>query len=188
MKKLFLILLSAAVLIGGYHQPAPVITCGPAETPEVNLPDALRQKNWDGKDGSGSCVHATTVMLLRWNGNYRLADWWKATYSGGEIWGGLTTKLNAAKVPWVGTYGQYDIKFLEWSIRTRRGCMVTIMQGRHMVMLVDLTDKYAYILDNNAPDHITRWDRTEFLNEWYYANSWALTVVFSPAPPILKKG
>src|SRR5687768_14605354 len=48
------------------------------EIPTVNLPRELREPNW----GGGSCVHASTVHLLRWQGHHELAAWWRANYSG----------------------------------------------------------------------------------------------------------
>ena len=34
------------------------------ERPTVNVPAALRQSNWIGNQGQGSCVHATMISLL----------------------------------------------------------------------------------------------------------------------------
>jgi hypothetical protein len=42
-----------------------------AERPTVNVPVALRQANWTS-NGSGSCVHATMISLLRWQGRFRM--------------------------------------------------------------------------------------------------------------------
>lgn len=70
------------------------------EQPVVKLPRELREWNW----GGGSCVHASTVMVLRWSNNMELADWWRKTYSGGESYGGLTSKLTKNKVPWYSSY------------------------------------------------------------------------------------
>jgi hypothetical protein len=39
-----------------------------SERPTVNLPLALRQSNWLGPQGDGSCTWATLVSLLRWQG------------------------------------------------------------------------------------------------------------------------
>ena len=41
------------------------------EYPTVNLEHALRQANWIGSQGEGSCVHATMIMLFRWQGRER---------------------------------------------------------------------------------------------------------------------
>ena len=42
------------------------------ERPTVNVPAALRQSNWRGPQGQGSCVHASMISLFRWQ--YRLQD------------------------------------------------------------------------------------------------------------------
>ena len=45
----------------------------PIEYPTVNLPVALRQANWRGDEGEGSCVHASVISLFRWQGRYATA-------------------------------------------------------------------------------------------------------------------
>ena len=49
------------------------------EYPTVNLPVSLRQSNWLGNQEEGSCVHATMISLLRWQGRYNTADYWRET-------------------------------------------------------------------------------------------------------------
>ena len=77
--------------------PAP--TPKPLELPIVNVPRAEREWNW----GGGSCVHASTVMHLRWQNAMELADYWRKTYSGGESYNGLTGKLTRNRVPFYAT-------------------------------------------------------------------------------------
>jgi hypothetical protein len=36
----------------------------PKEIPSANIPDSLRYKNWPDRNGSGSCVIASSVLLL----------------------------------------------------------------------------------------------------------------------------
>ena len=55
------------VRVAERSQPRPV----KKERPTVNLPLALRQSNWQGAQGQGSCTWATMVSLLRWQGRYR---------------------------------------------------------------------------------------------------------------------
>src|SRR5689334_6705611 len=54
------------------------------EYPTVNVPPSLRQSNWLGSQGEGSCVHATMVSLFNWQGRPQLAAWWKAHNGDGE--------------------------------------------------------------------------------------------------------
>lgn len=150
------------------------------EVPVFNLPPPLREQNW----GGGSCVHASWVMLLRWQGHQEYADWWRRSYAGGETWYSFTETVEANGLRWAGTYEQYDVAFLEWAIRTRRGCMVTCMGGRHMVVLCHLDQEWAGILDNNDIGTIHWVPRDKFLKEWRESYSWAMTPVYTPAPPL----
>lgn len=154
------------------------------EYPTVNLPMALREKNWLGQKGQGSCVHASMIMILRWQGRLKLADWWRTHHGDGEWEDNLMRKFNAAGVRFASTENKRDVTFLEWACRTRRGCGVTCMGGRHMVCLVHFDNKWAGILDNNRIEKIKWMPRETFLSEWFNSNSWAITPVYTPAPPL----
>lgn len=154
------------------------------EYPTVNLPYKLRQRNWLGPQGEGSCVHATMVSLLRWQGHPKLADWWRRNNGDGEWDTDLAAKFTRAKVRFAFTSERGDIRFLEWACRTRRGCGVTVRGARHMVALVHLDEKWAGILDNNQTERIIWVPRDTFLSEWLNSNSWAVTPVYTPAPPL----
>jgi hypothetical protein len=43
------------------------------EYPAVNPPLGLRQPNWLGRQGEGSCVHANMVTLFHWQGHHQMA-------------------------------------------------------------------------------------------------------------------
>ena len=156
----------------------------PIEYPTVNLPVALRQANWRGDEGEGSCVHASMISLFRWQGRYATADHWRRIYGDGEWAEGLAAKMEREGVRFAYTVGRSDVGFLEWACRTRRGCGVTVLGGRHMVCLVHFDEKWAGILDNNDPRQITWVPRRTFLAEWFNSNSWAVTPVYAPAPPL----
>src|SRR6185369_2577181 len=66
-------------------KPSVAPTLKPVGLPNVNIPRAEREWNW----GGGSCVHASTVMHLRWQNAMEMADYWRKTYSGGESYNGL---------------------------------------------------------------------------------------------------
>ncbi len=157
------------------------------EWPIMNLPLHLRQENWLGWKRQGSCVHASWTMLLRWQHQYEWADYWKRKYGDGEYYAEMAQRLDAEGIRWAGTNGQNDVSFLEWACRTRRGCMVTVMGGAHMVCLVNLDSQYATLLDNNDIEKYHRVPRDEFLRIWYNSNSWAMTPVYTPAPPLEKR-
>ncbi|REJ65645.1 MAG: hypothetical protein DWQ31_17040 [Planctomycetota bacterium] len=160
------------------------------EYPTVNLPYALRQKNWRGDLGEGSCVHATMVSLFRWQGRYATAEYWRRSYGNGEYADDTrsTSHNLARKMQRDGIRFAYtvngDVRFLDWACSTRRGCGVTVMGGRHMVALVHFDEKWAGILDNNDTEKITWVPRETFVAEWLNSNGWAVTPVYTPAPPL----
>jgi len=156
----------------------------PIECPIVNLPVALRQANWRGNEGEGSCVHASLCSLLRWQGRYATADYWRRTYGNGEWATSFAQKLDREGVRFAYTVGQNDVDFLEWACRTRRGAGVTVLGGRHMVCLVHLSETHAGLLDNNSVTRIKWVPRRTFLAEWRDSNSWGVCPVYAPAPPL----
>lgn len=148
----------------------------------LEIPQRWRRRNWIGDRGQGSCVHASLVHLLHWQGRHGLADWWQKHYADGETATGLATKLDAAGIPF-GETRSGDEAFLEWAIRTRRGAAVVVQNGAHMVNLVGLDRRSALILDSNAPEQIQEITRSEFLREWKSSGGWAVTPVGVPTPP-----
>jgi hypothetical protein len=166
-----------------------------AEVPVVNLPIELREENWRGPNGEGSCVHATMVMLLRWQQQYQLAGHWRQTYSDGEYaddsWNpgsNLARKFDAENVRYAYTT-EGDVEFLKWAIRTRRGAGITVKGGRHMVALVHLDDKTAGLLDNNDITKVIYVDAERLISEWKNSHGWAVTPIYTPAPPLpVRKG
>jgi len=54
------------------------------ERPIVNPPLKDRQKNWVGNQREGSCVWASTITLLRWQGRYNTAERIRRKYGNGE--------------------------------------------------------------------------------------------------------
>ena len=154
------------------------------EMPTVNLEQAFQQENWRGPQREGSCVHASMIMLFRWQGREDLADKWLRTYSDGEWAENLAAKFDAEGVQYAYTQGQYDVSFLEWACNTRRGCGVTVKGGVHMVNLVHLDAKWAGLLDNNDIGEIKWVPRETFLSEWFNSDSWAVTPVYTPPPPL----
>lgn len=153
------------------------------ERPTVNLPLSMRQKNWLGDRGEGSCVWASTISLLRWQGRYRTADWVRSNCGGGEWPDDHAGKLDRAGIRYAYVTNG-DVRFLEWCCRTRRGAGVTVMGGAHCVNLVYLDDRWACLLDNNDVQHYRWVPRETFLAEWQASYGWGFTVVYSPTPPL----
>jgi hypothetical protein len=183
MKKIatLLTLLMLCVGCGRPFSPDIVVT---KERPTVNPPAALRQSNWLGSEGSGSCVHATVITLLRWQGRYHMADHWRNTYGNGETADDLAAKFDREGIRYAYTANKNDVAFLEWACKTRRGCGVTVMGGQHMIALVYLDEKWAGLLDDNATSHYIWVPREHFLAEWKASNSWAVTPIYAPTAPL----
>ena len=154
------------------------------ERPTINPPAAIRQENWIGSEGSGSCVHATVITLLRWQCRYKMADHWRQTYGSGETADDLAAKFDREGIRYAYTYDENNVAFLEWACKTRRGCGVTVRGGCHMIALVHLDDKWAGLLDDNSTDHYIWVPRERFLAEWKASNSWAVTPIYAPAAPL----
>lgn len=148
----------------------------------IDIPREWRGRNWTGRRGQGSCVHASLVHLLHWQGRHELAGWWKARFGDGEDAEGLARKLQSAGLAWAETRVG-DERFLEWAIRTRRGAAVVVHNGSHMVNLVGLDRTHAQILDSNSPHRVQAVARETFLRDWKQSGGWAVTVVGPPPPP-----
>ena len=176
------ILLALTLLVAGCDAPA-ALSKKNAERPVVNVPLALRQHNWFGSNGEGSCAHATMISLLRWQGRSKTADYWRQNYGSGEWPEDLAAKFDGAGVRYAYVTNG-DVRFLEWACRTRRGCGITVLGGAHMVALVHLDEKWAALLDNN--DVATfRWvPRASLIAEWKASHGWAVTPIYSPAAPL----
>lgn len=153
------------------------------EIPVVNIPMELRQENWPGAEGGGSCVHATMISLMRWQGRYELAEYWKDTYDSGEYPDRLHGRFDRERVRYACTESG-DVDFLEWACRTRRGCGITVMGGAHMVALVHLDSKWAGILDNNNVEKIKWMPRETLIAEWKASYGWAVTPIYTPTAPL----
>jgi len=147
------------------------------EVPAMNLPLQLRQHNW----GGGSCVHASTVMCLRWQQQFEMADYWRKTYSGGESLDGLAAKLDANGVRYAFT-SSGDPAFLEWATRTRRGAVIFYFPS-HSICFVGHQGDQAWLLDNNREDHYLQVPWDTFVTNWKGYGGVALTPIYVPPPP-----
>jgi len=163
-----------------------------AETPQVNIPPELRQKNWT-VNRSGSCVHASAVTLWRWTGAYQWADYWKRKYGGGEYDSRFHERCDREGVTYADTYGEGDVSFIEWACRTRRGCLIGIdnaalyggRSGGHALCVVHIDSRCVGVLNNNGPYKIEYFEREAFIRAWLAHGSWAWTPIAGPpAPPL----
>ncbi len=151
----------------------------PAEVPMMSLPRSLREWNW----GGGSCVHASNVMHLRWSHQYELAAWWRKTYSGGESYSGLTSKLNRNNVPFYATHSG-DANTLERCTNERRGAVIFYYPNHSIWFCGFLGDK-AYVLDNNRINSYIEIPKAEFLQKWRGFGGVAIVPTLGSPPPRL---
>jgi len=158
------------------------------ERPTVNLEEVFRQSNWIGSQDEGSCVWASMMMLFRWQGREDLADLIEANYENGSWPSDLAAKFDAHDVRYAYTSQKNDVSFIEWACATRRGCGVTVQGAAHMVIVVHMDAEQVGILDNNHIDEIKWVPREAFLNEWKNSESWAVTPVYTPPPPLPYEG
>jgi len=182
MRILCLIAIAIAIAAIDFQNPPP------AEHPVMNLPLKGRQSNW-ARYGEGSCVVASTISCLRWQGRHADAERLKRAYGGGQDYDGWNEALDKTGIRYACTYRKNDVAFLERCIATRRGCIVGVnpyknsLSPAHMVCLVDMTASQCAILDNNDVTHYLWVSRSEFLAEWKRAGSWALTPIYTPTSP-----
>lgn len=153
------------------------------EYPTVNLPLEMRQSNWPGSQREGSCVHAATISLFRWQNRLNMADYWRRKYGNGEWPENLAAKFDREGIRYAYVTNG-DVKFLEWACKTRRGAGVTVMGGVHCVTLVHLDATWAGLLDNNDVSKIKWVPRETFLAEWRASYGWGFTVLYVPAAPL----
>jgi len=171
------------ILLVGCEVPNNKLHRTPKEWPTVNLPLSLRQRNWIGNQREGSCTYASMISLLRWQGQYRLADWVKKNCGNGADPNDMAAKLNQAGIRYAYTT-EGDVAFLEWACNTRRGCAITVLGGKHMVVLVHLDSNWAGLLDNNHVENIIWVPRATLIAEWRASHGWSVTPVGSPYPPM----
>jgi len=123
------------------------------------------------------------ISLFRWQNRLHRADEWRRTYANGEWPESLATKLDREGVRYAYTT-KGDVSFLEWAVRTRRGCGITVKGGAHMVALVHLDDKWACLLDNNNVSKYKWVSRESLIAEWKASYGWAVTPIYTPAAPL----
>lgn len=166
-------------------------SCRRTDAPTVNPPRSFRERNWKGnhpdQNKRGSCVYATLITLLRWQGRPHTAEYVRTHFADGAG----PNDLRRVGIRYAQTFRQYDVNFLEWCIATRRGCGVScsaIVNGkreycRHCIALVHLDERVAVTIDPNFPQTFVVWNRNDFLTDWRLSQSWAFTPVYSPLAP-----
>jgi len=153
------------------------------ELPAVDLPLESRCRNYSG----GSCVCASTINVLRWQGREDLADELRRICSGGQSSTSLIAKMDRLNLPYAYT-DRGDVAFLDWCSNTRRGATI-FWKPAHSCTLVGFTAEEAIVLDNNRVGKYEYTPREEFIRRWRGYGGFALTpLAGAPAPPPMHAG
>ena len=144
----------------------------------LDLPPELRSRNYAG----GSCCHAAIQDVLRWHGFHELAAWWRQNYSGAfGVSSGVQVMERLGLRYAYTTRG--DERLLEWCSRNRHGAAIHYYTG-HAITFRGYAGGYAILGDNNRPHQLIRVPKQTFIQRWKQYGGCALTVVYSPTPPI----
>jgi hypothetical protein len=181
-----MLVLLAFVCLSGCSEPevrVRALPAPPAETPPVNLPSTLRQRNWTVND-EGSCVYASLISHVQWQHKPKLAAYIRKNFGGGEYDTRLRKNLDSLGIPYDYTL-RADPRFLDWSSATRRGAILWWKPYHCCTFMGWATGsdgrQYATILDNNFPERFEAIERSQFLRLWAGYGGFALTVLDDPA-------
>jgi len=144
----------------------------------LDLPPRLRTRNYAG----GSCAHAAIIDLLKWHGMFSKANWWRSSHRGAYgVWDAVQDMERAGLRYAYTTRG--DERLLEWASRNGHGAMIHYYYG-HAVTFRGYADGYAYLCDNNRTGQLIEIPKDEFIRRWKGYGGRAITLVYSPTPPI----
>jgi hypothetical protein len=180
----FLLALLLVIFFVGCEQPVRYVRVKPppAESPVANLPKELHVRNWVDRGGSGSCVHASTLFVLNWQGEYERAKQWRKTYAGGETAQSITNYYKRSGMPFACTLNG-DPAFLVWVTETRRAAIVW-WKPSHCCAFVGISvidgKEYAIIQDNNRPGTFEKTPLDVFIRQWRGYGGFACTLLLSP--------
>jgi hypothetical protein len=168
---------------GGVAQDVPAVDL-------LSMPAALRKRNISSK-GAGCCTFRSAEYAAHWQHEpalFGLPEWMKNK----GIAGGGTPDKQARMVEMIAKdrglpapkFAQYegrDPSVIELCLKTGRAPGVT-WNGNHMLTCVHLDDARGAIVDNNAPDRVQWFSRSEFLRRWTAGGGGWVFVLLAPAP------
>ena len=162
--------------------------CPYPEQPPVAPPVSERTWNYAG----GSCMHASLITLLRWQGREKAADYWRSNYYGSagvHKLAGIAERLNLDYA----ITNNGSTRFMQWASDTGRGAAIHWHRGipnwrsprigGHAVTFCGYFNGNALLIDNNSPRKYIRISKQQFIQEWRSYGGYAMTVVYDrPAP------
>lgn len=145
----------------------------------IDLPPSWRQKNWS--QGGGSCVYATAISMLRWQGFTKEAEEIRRTCGGGSCAETVSRKMKALglKVAWS---NDADRRLFDFGVASRRG--VGVGYHGHCTLVVGHANGEVIILDNNHVDRLTHIPEDRFFRESSGRDEFV--VMGTPPPPTPK--
>lgn len=198
-----LLLLCLLVSVGCVESRLVELPAPPKEIPAANIPDSLRYKNWPDRNGSGSCVIASSCSAFEWANRPDLAAKFRKTYAGGQTESSIIQKYRENRVSFVatqspevanrsGTWRYGDPGILEWCSATRRACIIWYFPN-HCVTFVGFSvwngQEVAWLLDNNRKERFIPIPKDQFLTEWRGKyGGFAAVPLLTPAPSLPYKG
>lgn len=175
------ILLTAGCLPQKTVRPLP--TPAP-EMPVCNLPLELRQSNWAGKLGQGSCVYASLINHVRWLNMPEFADDIRRTRGDGEYANRLMQWLDGRDLSYKYTE-KADPRFLDWCSAERAGCILWWKPSHCCTFVGWVKDRdgnqLAAVLDNNYVSKFEYIPREQFIRLWAGYGGFGLTIIDDPA-------
>ena len=144
----------------------------------LDLPPELRSRNYAG----GSCCHAALQDVLKWHGYFSEADWERANHSGGFSVSGCARTMERLGLDYAYTTSG-DVRLLEWASRNGHGAVIHYYSN-HAITFRGFHDDAAILCDNNRTGQLIRVPKTEFISRWRGYGGCALTLVYSPMPPV----
>jgi hypothetical protein len=153
----------------------------PEKKAYLDLNTNLRQLNYNG----GSCVYASLCIVLDWQHRSDLSNRLRHNYSGAASQGDLIRACESLGINYAYTI-KGDPEFLEWCDRTNRGAAIFYFNNHAVTFAGYITrdkQKYAWLIDNNAPSKYIEVPKNQFIAEWKKYGGFALTSVYSPSPP-----
>lgn len=162
-----------------------VLMAPPAEGEIIRLldvPQAIRIRNYPDPYGSGSCVYASTRVLLSMHGFDEMEQYFYR-YKGGENAAGIIQKVHEAGLRYAYTHDA-DREFIRWISRNRLGAIIWYYPS-HCVNIVDWDENQRVIrlLDNNRINRYMVIEEDVFFPNWSSYGGFALTLVYPPPPP-----
>jgi hypothetical protein len=154
---------------GRWH--CPHDACRPQAPEYADVPVAIEQKNWTAPNRSGSCMWAASATVLRWFGQYPIAQWWVENHGGGCTADDAAAEAQRIGLPAV-LCSDGDPAFLDWCDSTRRVAAIHypwIIDGRaqcHAVVFAGWRDGSAVLRDDNGVGKETLVERNKFLEVW----------------------